>query len=130
MNNEKGFTLVELIAVITLMAIIGLMAFANLTNMMKEGEEREIESFETSVKNAAQLYVETNQDSDAFKNLQATKSFRISASLLVSYEYLDGAISNPTGYEFDNILVQLTKEDDDSISYQVCYRNGEDITCN
>lgn len=130
MNNEKGFTLVELIAVITLMAIIGLMAFANLTNMMKEGEEREIESFETSVKNAAQIYVETNQDSDAFKGLQINNSFQISASLLVSYEYLDSTINNPTGYDFDNIIIKITKEEDESISYQVCYRIGEEVECN
>ena len=56
-NNEKGFTLVELIAVVTIMAIIAALAIPNITREISASDERQQNVLDMKIENAAKLYV-------------------------------------------------------------------------
>ena len=49
---KKGFTMVELLAIIIIVGTIGIMSFASLTNTIKKNKVREQEVFETNIINA------------------------------------------------------------------------------
>lgn len=56
-KNENGFTLIELIAVITIMAIIVVLAIPNITREIKDSDERQQNVLDMKIENAAKLYV-------------------------------------------------------------------------
>lgn len=119
MKNKKGFTLVELIAVITIISLVSLLSFVSLTKLIKEGEKREIESFEISVKNAAQVFIET--DKEKLDHIKENGKYEFNFMMLVDKGYISERINNPTGYELKNITIVVIKEIDDSLSYKLVY---------
>lgn len=60
--NNKGFTLVELLAVIVLLLAISVLAVTNVTASLKRTEEKEIESQTKIAINAAKIYFSLNKD--------------------------------------------------------------------
>ena len=52
---KKGFTMVELLAIIIIVGTIGIMSFASLTNTIKKNKVREQEVFETNIINEYQI---------------------------------------------------------------------------
>ena len=64
--NNKGFTLVEVLATFVLMAIILGIAFPAIDNLYKENNTQIYETYENSLKTAAKLYVD-QYDVDLWK---------------------------------------------------------------
>ena len=53
--DKKGFTLVEMLVVITLISIIALMAIPIMTNYIKKGEDDKYKIFENDIFMAARF---------------------------------------------------------------------------
>lgn len=115
---NKGFTLVELIAVIVIISVIAIMSFASMTKTIKNSQIKEIEVFETNLKRAAQIYIETNL-SDFSQLDNAGGSVQITTATLISKGYLDKNINNPSDCSLANTFVVATKQEDKTIEYTV-----------
>jgi len=122
-SNNKGFTLVELIAVVVIISVISVMSFASLTKTIKNSQIKEIEVFETNLKTAAQVYVETNLTK--FPELDnAGGHIQINASTLITEKYLDKDIDNPSKCNLNDTFLVALKTADNTIEYAV-YCTGD-----
>ena len=57
MKNRKGFTLVELLAVITILSIIALVATISVANMLKESKKNLTSAQLASIKESRSLII-------------------------------------------------------------------------
>lgn len=57
--NKKGFTLIELIITIAIMALIGIVISTNMLGLFSKQEDKEYEEFVNKIEDAACVYVET-----------------------------------------------------------------------
>ena len=62
--NNKGFTLVELLAVMVILITISLVAVGGITSSLTKREDKEKSEQQEIVKNAAKIYFSLNDDSD------------------------------------------------------------------
>ena len=53
--NKKGFTLIELIAVLVLIVLVSMLTFPNLRNLMKNNNEKEFKTYEDMMINYAKV---------------------------------------------------------------------------
>lgn len=106
MKNEKGFTLVEVMAVMIIMMIIMIMAFPNFTEMTKSAKGSYDINTQKFIKNAARMYV--NNNIDEFTN---NGTYDLPVGKLIAYEYLDSDIKNYSGNNpiSDNTIVVVTR---------------------
>ncbi len=124
-NTKSGFTLVELIAVIIIISVISLVSFVSMTRTIKNNQIKEIEAFETSLKEAAQVYVET--DLTNFPTLDIPGGFvQVTANSLIDKGYFKKDINNPTDCTIANTFVYVLKHSNNTISYSV-YCTGDTI---
>ena len=94
MKNNRGFTLVELISVITLLSAIILVTVPVIINTIKKNDLKLSESFENSLKQAAEFYVERNRDK--FPDLDNIGgNIEIPTEDLVKAGYLKQDLENP-----------------------------------
>ena len=94
MKNNRGFTLVELIAVITLLSAIILVTVPVIINTIKKNDLKLSEYFENSLKQAAEFYVERNRD--IFPDLNNIGgNIEIPTEDLVKAGYLKQDLENP-----------------------------------
>lgn len=94
MKNNRGFTLVELIAVITLLSAIILVTVPVIINTIKKNDLKLSEGFENALKQAAEFYVERNRDN--FPDLNNIGgNIEIPTEDLVKAGYLKQDLENP-----------------------------------
>lgn len=94
MKNNRGFTLVELIAVMTLLAAIILVTVPVIINTIKKNDDKLGENFEKSLKQATELYVERNRDVfPDLNNIGGTAE--VSTDTLIEEGYLKQDLENP-----------------------------------
>ena len=67
---NKGFTLVELLAVLFILSVITIVAVPNVITTNQKSKEKDIAEFKKTVENAAEVYVETHLDTDWVVNLK------------------------------------------------------------
>ena len=67
---NKGFTLVELLAVLFILSVITIVAVPNVITTNEKSKEKDIAEFKKTVENAAEVYVETHLDTDWVVNLK------------------------------------------------------------
>ena len=66
---KKGFTLVELLAVIVIIALISILAFPSILNQFTKSKGTVNETAKETYVNATELYLDNNTDKyDIFKN--------------------------------------------------------------
>lgn len=70
--NKKGFTLVELLAIIVLIGIIAIVAIPSMTQEIASNEEKTKTLNETNIENAVKLYVAKYYANDAVSNLSCS----------------------------------------------------------
>ena len=85
MMNNKGFTLLELMGVLILLAIILLVAIPSITNTIKKDQVNQLVKYEETLCDAAKAYISQ-------ENVNVTE---IKGSLLVSKGYIASNLSNP-----------------------------------
>ena len=116
---KKGFTLVELLAVIVIIGIITLVAVPNIVTTNKKSKENEYLEFKKTIENAAETYVETTPEIK--ENLP---SDGIKVKTLIEVGLLNKGLENPT----DNKSIGEVVEENENKYKVIVQRNGNEIT--
>ena len=125
MNNKKAFTLVELIATITILGVILLIAVPSYNKYVEKTRNKLIESYEKSVEDAAKAFV---TDCIAKNNLQPLKDYGgsegISLKTLQDLGFLkeDGALKEKINIDIENSRVKIKGSDESSETYSDLYQ--------
>lgn len=90
MKNKKGFTLVELLAVIVLLSIVGVIGVTTIIGRMRKSKEKAMFIAAQDIVSIAEAYIET-RGSDC--NLGEPKCAKISK--MIESRLLDSNVSNP-----------------------------------
>lgn len=110
--NNKGFTLIELIAIIGLLAIIILISVPNFTNQIEWSKKNNYDNFISDLCLAAESYVNHSDQESNFKNAGDTISINIED--LKSNGYIKSNLKNPKTNEVltssDTLIVTLTED--------------------
>jgi len=94
MKEKNAFTLIELIAVITLLTVIILVSVPVIINTLSKTEQKEYEDFENLVTSACELYVERNRNLYPELN-EIGGTVEIDAEVLINEGYLKNDLNNP-----------------------------------
>ena len=114
---KKGFTLIELMAIFTLMGIILIITLPQMTSLLKKSGKESYENFEKSVYLATEAYI-------ADKKINVTDPVNIYVSDIVASGYLKSTLRNP---ETNNQLkdmdpskarVQTWRNDDGTLGFK------------
>lgn len=130
--NNKGFTLIELIATIALLAIISVISVVSISNVLSESDIKECEELLISIKSSAKEYVSDNRYDSLITDNVSDSKITIKATDLVSKKYLTSEIIDPftdSKLNKDNILVELTLNKDYSAKEAKVYYNGNEVKC-
>ena len=118
--NNKGFTVIELVGIILVLALIILVSFPALQNLTRSDIEKD---YDTMVKNlclAGQSYIYSNPDT--FTNISVVgEKTTISIDELISYGNIDSNIKNPRTNESisgDNLLYEVLSDKSLSCEYK------------
>lgn len=113
--NNKGFTLVELIATIALLAVIAIISFVSINEVINQSKVNDCENLLSSIKSAAKEYVSDNRYNSNFDN-DNDKIENITSKTLIDNNYLSGNIVNPFDnnetINAENIKIQIQLKDD------------------
>lgn len=91
--NKKGFTLVELMATIGLLAIMSLVIGVNITSILKSTKQNEEEFNKEQIEKAACVYY----SSDSSEGLNKNGSTNITVEDLIKSGLLDETYKNENG---------------------------------
>lgn len=123
--NKKGFTLIEVIGVITVLSLILLISMPALTKTLKKNEKQYYNDYVNNLKLAAETYIVKNIDNyPQLKDIQGEVYIEI--SFLLKNGYIDNIIKNPDlpdEEQPDNVLVTLNA--DGTFNYQVVLKEAE-----
>lgn len=122
--NNKGFTLVELLATIAILALVMGIATFSITVILNKSKEKNYQLLITSIKDAAETYYQeckysNNTGINCNKNTDG--SLKTTLGELLTYGYLKG-----NGTEGKNVITNPQKNDVDisSCSIIIKYNNG------
>jgi len=117
MKNQKGFTLVELLAVITILGILSLGTVGYVSNMIDKSKKEQIEQQEKSIIMAAESYFQANR-SELPKALGEEKTIEIQK--LIDSKYLKEKVQNGNGVDCTaHSTVTVKKESKTRYEYSV-----------
>jgi len=108
-DNMRGFTLIEVMGVIILLAVIGLIVTPLITSLMNDGREKTNEVQIKAIKSAAKNYITENK-----YFLDCSVKCDITLGELKKEGYLyEGDITNIKNNQIysDNDIVRIQKED-------------------
>lgn len=84
MKNNKGFTMIELLAVVTIMGILAVIAIPAVTKYITKGQNQAYETMKKSTYIAAENYMMDNPGM-----LEVNETTSVTASKLVQLDYLE-----------------------------------------
>lgn len=128
--DSKGFTLIELIVTIGLLAIIGTMIATNMVGLQSKQMAQNYETYKSSIADSACVYVEMENATiyrSYDKSSKVTKNACLSAtSLSPCYVYVDSLIND--GYLDDDLEDPSTGESVTVNEYaKVYFQNGQKV---
>ena len=95
MKNNKGLTLVELMAVLVIMALLMTLAFPNVSELTNKAKSNYDRTTQILIKSAAKMYVSNNiQEIETALQNSNTHSYCLPIGKLIAYEYLDADLKN------------------------------------
>lgn len=109
MKKNNGFTLVELIVIIALLAVISTIFAVNMVQTLNKNKERDYEDFVNQIKSAADAYVTI--DNSALSGLYDGESWvEITVGTLIDEGYLRYDIESPETGEVvgDDEIVRIS----------------------
>lgn len=116
--NKKGFTMVELLAVMAILVLIALFAVPSIISITKQSESND-DLYDT-IYMAAETYIYNNYDN--YKVLdEKGHQVEISVMDLINNEYLKSNIKNPlTNEKFtSNDYIIATRDNDMTLSFEI-----------
>ena len=116
---KKGFTLVELLAVLIVIGVIMLVTVPNIVNSINKGKTNKYNAFIKDLEMATENYVETNFEKYPQLTIVGNQT-AVELNELVENNYLKEPIINPSNNNEMNLnsIVIVTVENDKSLSYQ------------
>ena len=131
--NNKGFTLIELVATIALLSIISIISFVSINGVIEDNKVKDCENLISSINSCAKEYVSDNRYNSAFVNSVSDKKATFTAEILINNKYLTGKIVSP----FDNnieiapneISIIVTLGDDYTAKNVSVSRNSQELEC-
>lgn len=131
MKNKKGFTLVELLAVIVLLSIVGVIGVTTIIGRMRKSKEKAMFIAAQDIVSIAEAYIET-RGSDC--NLGEPKCAKISK--MIESRLLDSNVSNPRtikdkdkGFwgddEQDNTMIEEDNNSERQTDYKIREKNNK-----
>ena len=110
---KKGFTLVELLAVLVILGVITLVAVPSIIRTNEKSTERDYQEFTKTVENAAEIYMETHID----KKPSPGNYKAVTAQELKEKGFINSNLVNPN-----------TKKSIKNDDYVIVTNNGEILT--
>ena len=98
MKNKNGFTLIELIVVVAIMALLGTVITVSLTNTLQQANQDDCDKFVREIEDAACVY---SQLSDKKVICNRTDCAPIKLSILVSEGMIESEVDVCTGQSID-----------------------------
>ena len=120
MKNKRGFTLIELVAVVALLSIVGLVVVISVNKQLDNQEKRKYEIYRESILEAAELYVEPRIN--IFPELSKLgDSTYVTAKEIISVNLLDSDLENPkTNSPIDqNTRIKITVGKDNILIFEL-----------
>ena len=121
--NKKGFTLVELIATIVVLALVVSISAYAITNIINSAKEKNYELLKKNIKDASETYYQECKYSDITCNDTVTLQY------LVDYGYLKGNGTEDKKMENVNPKMKIVNpknnKDIGECSIAVKYENGK-----
>ena len=108
--NNKGFTLIELVATIGLLAVVSIISYVSINKVIEESKVNDCEQLVMSIKSASKEYVSDNR-----YNLTTNVDLNITSLDLVNNKYLSSPIINPFDKSEINpsdISIKISLKDD------------------
>jgi type IV pilus assembly protein PilA len=123
---KKGFTLVELLAVIVILGIILVIAVPNIMKVIDNAKQNAYENQKRLIINAARNYVSRGNVS-----ILDGEVVEVYLKDLQDANMIDDSVKDPRGGYFDNskpdgVKVLITKDEDGNISYEIYVPDEED----
>jgi len=117
MNNKKGFTLVELLGVIVVLAIIMGLAIIGYGGIRNSIKSNYYQGLEVNILASAKDYFDYNGYNVIFTN----QNRKVYLNTLVEDKYIDNIVDqNGQNCDLNNSFVLTYKNDDNKTSYVVC----------
>lgn len=125
MKNKKGFTLVEVLVSIGLLALIGSVIGFSLNRIFKNNNIQNYNEFVEKVKSAGMLYV--NNTVDVINDLNDASYKLIKIKVLIDNGYINENIVNPnTGEKIDKEeQIKASYDSDHELTIEYPYENTE-----
>ena len=119
--KNKGFTLVELLGVVTILAMLGLIIVPTMNKVLKDNKNK---LYDVQIKNILDGAKNFVADNIFYIDIPVNDSVGITLGDLRNLGYVDKEIANPiNGYVFsDSLLVIITNTTSD-FDYSIC-ENG------
>lgn len=115
MKNNKGFTLIEVISILVLIAIVATLSFQVVANRIKKSKQRLKETLYETIEQAANKYMLANPSLDKYH----TSRLCIEITTLQNNGFLEtGDIKNPETNELINSYKVLAEYESDSKQYK------------
>ena len=116
MKNNKAFTLIELMAVITILSIIAIIMIPVLDKTIKKSKQEMYDIQIENIRIAGQNYY---VDNITLRPTEGNNAF-VSQQTLETQNYIKTNIKNPkTGTNFTNLYIEITNDNGKYI-YKVC----------
>lgn len=97
--NNKGFTMVELVATIALLSVIMIISFVSINAVIDSSEINECNALVSNIKSATKEYFSDNRynldNISGYKVDNNDKKYEVNVSVLTSNNYLTDDIVNP-----------------------------------
>lgn len=131
--NKKGFTLIEIIGVVTVLALILIVAVPSLTKTLKRNEQNKYKDYIDNLKIATENYVVGKLKEGQF--FETGKDYNyITLGDLIDQGYIKSTITNPENNKnlARDTRIKISKEADNTFSYDVqeYYNNSSDYNNN
>ena len=107
--NKRGFTLIELIAILTVISIMMVIIFPQIQSTISDRKESQYANIITTIKDAAKVYYADNQTAN-----------RVDISTLVNEYYLSSGLTNPVTEEAIGGCI-LIEEDEEGFNKYTYY---------
>lgn len=92
--KKRGFTLVEMLGVMTLLAVIFALIYPNITNMLEKGKENEIKEYESNIFLATEAYINSDKNLSS-QLINEGDEISVNFNVLLQSGYLSSNIVDP-----------------------------------